>query len=200
MSWKSWKYHGNLTEVSWKHHENIMDKSWNSRSKITAVVSRNLVISCHHREMFYSDVILDGENLLSQTVAPHKVSLNKALPWTNGKDGSKASPQASELLVNRMNFDGEFEDGERWWCICTYLKTNLDLVLRKWEMFAAIWEFQRTWDGMMRFDSNNSPSMHVNPLKKVSLPHKDQNQRKTPTSINFYHDISYVAYKISFPN
>ena len=77
---------------------------------------------------------------------------------------------------------------------------DLDFVLRKWDMFAGIWEFQRTWDGMMRFDSNNSPSMHVNPLKKVSLPHKDQNQRKRPTSINFHHDISYVAYKISFPN
>ena len=48
-----------------------------------------------------------------------------------------------------------------------YLQTNLDFVLRKWEMFAAIWEFQHTWDGMMRFDSNNSPSRPVNACRSI---------------------------------
>lgn len=171
-----WKYHGNLTEVSWKHREKIMDKSLR-QSFLENWSSLVIIAKCFTRMSFWMEKI-SYPKLWPHTrwvlIRHYPEPMARMVPKLLHKPGS-CWWIGWFLMVNlrMVNFDDAF----------VHIKTNLDFVLRKWEMFAAIWEFQRTWDGMMRFDSNNSPSMHVNPLKKVSLPHKDQNQRKTPTSI-----------------
>lgn len=76
--------HGNIMEISRKYHGNIMKTSWTNheirdqrlrQSFLETWSSLVIIAKCFTRMSFWMD-----KNLLSQTVAPHKVSLNKALP------------------------------------------------------------------------------------------------------------------------